>query len=225
MINPTSHAITEYFLPTADANATGIAPGPDGNVWFTERDGGAIGEVILTPTPAPLPPSGLEGLPPSGDPGQMTGEVAAARQQATDGVRGVLAGLRADVRALGHRRAARGLVRSLTSGEKTLKRDLHAEDSLFRKLASDIGRSAATARVATILAPTLTSRGGSARSLDRLPSLSANIMRLSNKAQGTYQHAGALFHTLNNQANQFLISNHREAPFRASVQRPPPHSR
>ena len=37
MINPTTHAITEFPLP--DAGPTrGITAGPDGNLWFTDGD-------------------------------------------------------------------------------------------------------------------------------------------------------------------------------------------
>ena len=36
MINPTTHAITEFPLPTADSSPAGITTGPDGNLWFTE---------------------------------------------------------------------------------------------------------------------------------------------------------------------------------------------
>ena len=37
MINPTTHAITEFPVPTANADPNGISAGPDGNLWFTER--------------------------------------------------------------------------------------------------------------------------------------------------------------------------------------------
>ena len=39
MINPTTHAITEFTPPAAKSNYAGlggIAAGPDGNLWFTE---------------------------------------------------------------------------------------------------------------------------------------------------------------------------------------------
>ena len=40
MINPTTHAITEFPLPTAQIPNREITAGPDGNLWFTESDGG-----------------------------------------------------------------------------------------------------------------------------------------------------------------------------------------
>ena len=36
MINPTTHAITEFPVPTPTADPIGITAGPDGNLWFTE---------------------------------------------------------------------------------------------------------------------------------------------------------------------------------------------
>jgi hypothetical protein len=48
MINPTTHAIAEFPVPTADAGPGGITSGPDGNLWFT--GGGQIGEVVLFPS-------------------------------------------------------------------------------------------------------------------------------------------------------------------------------
>src|SRR6516165_2478192 len=48
VINPTSHAITEFALPTANASPVGIAAGPDGNLWFTENLAGKIG--MINPT-------------------------------------------------------------------------------------------------------------------------------------------------------------------------------
>ena len=37
MINPTTHAITEFPIPTASSGPEGITAGPDGNLWFTEN--------------------------------------------------------------------------------------------------------------------------------------------------------------------------------------------
>ncbi len=48
MINPTTHAITEFALPTANADPRGIVTGPDGNLWFAEYDAGQIGEINPT---------------------------------------------------------------------------------------------------------------------------------------------------------------------------------
>ena len=36
MINPTTHDITEFPVPTASPAPVGITAGPDGNLWFTE---------------------------------------------------------------------------------------------------------------------------------------------------------------------------------------------
>lgn len=55
--------ITEYALPTADSLPLSIALGPDGNLWFAERDGNKIGRVapdgtvteFLVPTPGSSP--------------------------------------------------------------------------------------------------------------------------------------------------------------------------
>ncbi len=48
MINPTTHAISEFTVPTANAGLYGITPGPDGNLWFTEWRAGKIG--MINPT-------------------------------------------------------------------------------------------------------------------------------------------------------------------------------
>jgi virginiamycin B lyase len=48
MINPTTHAVAEFPLPTADAGPGGITAGPDGNLWFTEFNGSQIG--MINPT-------------------------------------------------------------------------------------------------------------------------------------------------------------------------------
>ena len=37
MINPTTHAITEYPIPYAGSAPVGITTGPDGNLWFTDH--------------------------------------------------------------------------------------------------------------------------------------------------------------------------------------------
>ena len=38
-------SIAEYLVPTASADPTGIALGPDGNLWFTELSANKIGRV------------------------------------------------------------------------------------------------------------------------------------------------------------------------------------
>ena len=41
---------TEFPTPTANSGPTGVAPGPDGNLWFTEEQSNSIGRI--TPTGA-----------------------------------------------------------------------------------------------------------------------------------------------------------------------------
>lgn len=41
----TSAAVTEFTVPTADSQPSGIAVGPDGNLWFTENNAGKIGRM------------------------------------------------------------------------------------------------------------------------------------------------------------------------------------
>ncbi len=51
MINPTTHAISLFPIPTANCWPDGIAVGSDGNIWFTEAfapGGGKIGEINPT---------------------------------------------------------------------------------------------------------------------------------------------------------------------------------
>jgi streptogramin lyase len=48
MINPTTHAIAGFPIPTAFAEPGGITSGPDGNLWFTWA--GQIGEVVIVPS-------------------------------------------------------------------------------------------------------------------------------------------------------------------------------
>jgi len=43
-----SAPVTEYHLPTSDADPYGVASAPNGSTWFTERAADKIGE--LTPT-------------------------------------------------------------------------------------------------------------------------------------------------------------------------------
>ena len=58
-----AQSITEFVIPTAVSNPFGIAPGPDGNLWFTESNGGKIGRI--TPAGAvtefSLPTAGPDG--------------------------------------------------------------------------------------------------------------------------------------------------------------------
>jgi len=48
MINPTTHAISEFATPTASASPEGITAGPDRNLWFTENGANKIG--MINPT-------------------------------------------------------------------------------------------------------------------------------------------------------------------------------
>jgi streptogramin lyase len=51
VINPTTHAISEFAVPAAkhsNAGLWGITAGPDGNLWFTEQNANKIG--MINPT-------------------------------------------------------------------------------------------------------------------------------------------------------------------------------
>jgi streptogramin lyase len=48
MINPTTHAITEFPTPTTGSKPVGITAGPDGNLWFVETSADKIG--MINPT-------------------------------------------------------------------------------------------------------------------------------------------------------------------------------
>ena len=56
MINPTTHAITEFTLPTANAGPDAITAGPDGNLWFTEDEPTRSARSTRPPTPSPSSP-------------------------------------------------------------------------------------------------------------------------------------------------------------------------
>ena len=45
MINPTTHAVSLFAVPTANAWPYGITAGPDGNLWFTEAFANKIGMI------------------------------------------------------------------------------------------------------------------------------------------------------------------------------------
>ncbi len=36
MIDPTTHAISEYSMPSQASSPSGFAVGPDGNIWFLD---------------------------------------------------------------------------------------------------------------------------------------------------------------------------------------------
>jgi streptogramin lyase len=58
--------VTEFPLPTAVADPRGIAAGPDGNLWFTERGSNKIGRItpagVVTEFLVPTPGSGPDGI-------------------------------------------------------------------------------------------------------------------------------------------------------------------
>jgi virginiamycin B lyase len=41
----TTGVVSEYLIPTADAQPDGIVAGPDGALWFTEGCGNKIGRI------------------------------------------------------------------------------------------------------------------------------------------------------------------------------------
>lgn len=53
-IDPTTHVITEYVVPTANSNPLGIASGPDGAIWLTEENSSTsnIGRVPFSTSSA-----------------------------------------------------------------------------------------------------------------------------------------------------------------------------
>src|SRR5262249_22304680 len=51
MINPTTHAITDFAGLTANCAPYGITAGPDGNLWFAESDPDQIGQAVLPNMP------------------------------------------------------------------------------------------------------------------------------------------------------------------------------
>jgi hypothetical protein len=53
MINPTTHAITEFALPSAQSVLSGITLGLDRKIWFTESGGNRIGQVLVSTPPEP----------------------------------------------------------------------------------------------------------------------------------------------------------------------------
>jgi streptogramin lyase len=48
MINPTTHAISEFDVPTPGSEPLEITAGPDGNLWFTEYNADQIGAINAT---------------------------------------------------------------------------------------------------------------------------------------------------------------------------------
>jgi streptogramin lyase len=68
MINPTTHAITEFALPAppdggpSSAKPLAITAGPDGNLWFTQYDHRDIG--LINPTTHAISEVDLPSSPP-----------------------------------------------------------------------------------------------------------------------------------------------------------------
>jgi streptogramin lyase len=57
-INPTTHTISSYPIPTASSSPDGICSGPDSNLWFVESGGNNIGRInvsthVVTEFPIP----------------------------------------------------------------------------------------------------------------------------------------------------------------------------
>jgi virginiamycin B lyase len=46
-----SGGIAEYVLPNSGSGPTGVAPAPDGNIWFAEYAADKIGRVNLNSVP------------------------------------------------------------------------------------------------------------------------------------------------------------------------------
>jgi streptogramin lyase len=67
VINPTTHAISEFATPTASSMPRKITAGPDGNLWFTEYSASKIGMISPTThviTEFGLPTTGKHGTSP-----------------------------------------------------------------------------------------------------------------------------------------------------------------
>jgi uncharacterized repeat protein (TIGR01451 family) len=67
MINPTTHAIAEFPIPTASGQPVGITTGPDHDLWFTENTRNQIGQInptthVITEFPVPIVQSGPRGI-------------------------------------------------------------------------------------------------------------------------------------------------------------------
>jgi virginiamycin B lyase len=61
-LDPTTGAIAEFAVPTSASAPTGIAAGPDGNLWFTEKNANQLARIttagVITEYPLPTPSSG-----------------------------------------------------------------------------------------------------------------------------------------------------------------------
>jgi streptogramin lyase len=67
----TEGTIAEFSIPTVEAKPVSIAPGPDGNLWFTEHEGNKIGRITpsgsISEFSLPASASSLEGIAPGPD--------------------------------------------------------------------------------------------------------------------------------------------------------------
>jgi streptogramin lyase len=62
-INPSTHAISSYPIPTGSSGPEGICAGPDSNLWFVESNGNNIGRINLSThvvTEFPIPTASAE---------------------------------------------------------------------------------------------------------------------------------------------------------------------
>jgi streptogramin lyase len=61
-----SQVITEFPVPTVNADVDSIVAGPDGNLWFTENNGNKIGRIttagVITEFPVPTAASGADSI-------------------------------------------------------------------------------------------------------------------------------------------------------------------
>ena len=68
VVPPTARAqtITEFALPTADSQPSGIAAWPDGALWFTQANGSRIGRIttagVITEFTLPCRPCSPSGI-------------------------------------------------------------------------------------------------------------------------------------------------------------------
>jgi len=54
-LNPETGAFSEYAVPTASSEPTGLTVDVNGNVWFTERSGNKIGKITTVGAASPAP--------------------------------------------------------------------------------------------------------------------------------------------------------------------------
>lgn len=74
-LDPKSGKVTQFPIPAANARPTGITAGPDGHVWFGDRNGNQIGKIDPATgqvTLFPLPTANPQPRNPNGQPGRIT---------------------------------------------------------------------------------------------------------------------------------------------------------